>query len=219
MTPEFKNYLDSYEHRSSAWVERVQRTGNDVPGLDPQREKPYERVTEQNYPKIYKALEEECAFRRVEMPACYVDATGETRLGRALQEDYTLLIDKRSNDMFSDGEMRALMAHELKHLYQGKIETTEQSIAAEYDSDRAAVTSTDYATIKSYVDKAIHMMIDDNVPTGVLRKFVHGVHHTFPGLIAENFMIQIDEYHPSPANRMRAMREEYRKSHNQDGRQ
>ncbi len=198
--------------------ERVARTGNNAPGFDAERKKLYEPVTEQNYPKIYNALKAECAFRGFEMPACYVDHTGETRLGRAFYEDYTVLIDKKSDEIFNEGEMRALMAHELKHLYQAASQTTQQSKMAEYDSDRAAIGSTDYVTVRSYVDKAIDMMIDEKVPTSILRGFVHGIHHPYPGLIAENFFLPLDRYHASPESRMSAMREAERNKHYGEGR-
>jgi len=219
MSQNFSNYFNSYQNRSPQWTERVHKTGNATPGLDAESEKLYERVTEKTYPKLYHALKAECEFRGVDIPACYVDRSGKTRLGRALQEDYTLLIDAKSNGIFNDKEMRALMAHELKHLYQGAIETTQQSIEAEYDSDRAAVGSTDFDTIRSYVDKAIHMMIDEKVPSSVLRKFAHAIHDTFPGAIAQSVIVQIDQWHPSPASRMRAMRSADCQNNTNKGRQ
>lgn len=206
MTIKFEDYFDSYANRSPWWLERVADSGDTTPGLSEELAADYERVTAQNYPKIFEALRKECEFRGVEMPACYVDSSGETRLGRALPAYYTLLIDKRSDNMFDPDEMRALIAHEVKHLYQGKITTNKLSIAAEYDSDRAAVSSTSYETIKSYVDKSIHMMIEDKVPTRILQSFIRRVHQAFPGLIANSVMVQIDSSHPAPADRMLAMR-------------
>lgn len=193
MQDDFSKYFDSYRHRAPSWVAHVQKTGDVSPGLDAEDEKNYTRVTAENYPKIYNALKEECEFRGVEIPACYLDSSGKTRLGQAVQENYTLLIDARTDSVMNEKEMRVLMAHELKHLYQGDIITTEQSILAEYDSDRAVAGSGNYATIKSYVDKAIHIMIDEKVPTPLLRRFMHGIHNAFPGVIAENFNLQTDK--------------------------
>jgi hypothetical protein len=208
MKPDFRSYFDSYQKRSPVWAERVRKKQSDVPGFDAEtiKKSGLVEVTPENHPKIYQALKEECEFRGVEMPACYVDHDRRVTLGAAIPEEYTLIIDERSNRIFTQKEMRALVAHELKHLYQAKKETAQESLEAEYDSDRAAVSSTDYKTIRSYVDKAIHMMIDEKVPISILRKFMHGIHDAFPGLIAENFMIPTSRSHPSPASRMSAMR-------------
>ena len=210
----FDHYLDSYERRAPSWVQRVQTTGNSVPGLGKKTQAHLERVTSQNYLKIYNALKEEAEFRNVEMPACYVDHSGYTRLGRACREDYTIIVEETSNRVFNEREMRALIAHELKHLYQPDYELPKESVIAEYDSDRAAIDSTDYDTVRSYVDKAIHMMIDETVPLPIFRSMAHKIHSAFPGVIAENFMIKLDKWHPSPADRMKAMRDrEAEKTH------
>lgn len=207
---DFTTYLNSYEKRSPSWVERVQKTGSATPGFSKENEKLWDvgnsKLSEETNPKTYQALKDECEFRGVEMPACYIDDSGWTVLGRAFSEDYSLLIDSRAEDMFTPNELRALMAHELKHLYQPDFETSKDSHIAEFDSDRAAIESTDYDTIRSYVDKAIGMMIDEKVPIPAFRKLAHKIHETFPGLIAESFTIETDKWHPSSAERMSAMR-------------
>ena len=163
-------------------------------------------LNQQDFPKIWTALREECAFRQILMPSCYIDDSGNTRLGRALQNQNTLFVEPDVEHVFTPKEIRSLVAHEIRHLYQDR-NTLNTSHKREYDSDRAAIESTDYATVLSYVDKAITMMIDKMVPTKILRGFVKAVHETFPGVIAENFYIPLDRWHPSPGSRLYAMRQ------------
>ncbi len=205
MPLEFSKYFDSYENRSPLWVERVRGTGDNTPGIRREEWPSCEQVTQSTHPKMYGALIDECAYRCVELPMLYVDHSGQTRLARALPREYSILVDRRTETVFNQGEARALVAHELKHLYQGEIETVQQSFAAEYDSDRAAVRSTDYLTISMYVHKTIHLMIDDKIPTPAIRKLLHAINNTFRGTVAEVFVFQLDKWHPSPARRMKAM--------------
>ena len=163
-----------------------------------------QEMSEKDYPKISAALREECIFRKIEMPGCYID--DGTFLGYARGNKIYIQPDVES--LFTPKEIRALIAHEVRHLYQNhNVSTLNTSHKREYDSDRAAIESTDYATVLSYVDKAITMMIDRVFPTKILRGFVKAVHETFPGVIAENFYVPLDRYHPSPGSRLYAMRQ------------
>ena len=204
---DFSSYFGSYARQSPARAVFISETGIKTPGFTEEEagERRYETVTPVNYPKLYEALKEECEFRGVEMPACYIDHTGGTRLGCAFHARYYILIEPAAYEIFDKKELRALCAHEIKHLYQSPSETPEESRANELDSDRAAVTSTDYATIRSYVHKAIELQISQKLPA-FLQPLALAFHHTFPNFAAEKCFVRIDSSHPSPATRMRAMR-------------
>ena len=175
-----------------------------------------EPVSQENHPRIYQALKKECEFRGVEIPACYCDPSGRTKLGMGNPYHYTVVIDARCEEIFSDKELRALSAHELKHLYQNtmppmnKYGIPKAGFLAhikqhEFDSDRAAVSSTDYETIQSFIDKSVHEMIDRLFPT--LTPIRNGLHNLATPNFAERFPLQTSPFHPSPKDRMRAMRE------------
>lgn len=165
-----------------------------------------DRVTPDNYPKLYAALEEESRFRKVDMPACYIDKSGYCTLAHAIPAHYVIHVQPEAYNMYTQRELRALVAHELKHLYQKDPENDKESRLNEFDSDRAAVESTDYKTIRTYVSKAASLMIKEVVPEklqGITSKF----YNLMPNIIAENFYIPLDKAHPSPGARMQAMRQ------------
>lgn len=212
---DFTSYFGSYARRSPAWQERVSKNETIVPGYTEEELAKfdaeegmlcYERVNADNYPKIYAALREECEFRNVEMPACYIDHTGGTRLGQAIGARYTVLIQPEIAEDMTEDEAQALVSHEIKHLYQDDSETAEQSRLAELDCDESAVTSTSYKTIQSYVHKAATCMIKDRLPQP-LQGIALAFHRTFPNLAAEFCFLRLDDWHPSPGHRMMAMRE------------
>lgn len=166
----------------------------------------FERVNAENYPKLYAALEEECRFRKVDMPACYIDRSGYCSLAYAVPMYYLIHVQPEAYDMYTQRELRALVAHELKHMYQKDSSNDKESRLNEFDSDRAAVESTDYKTIRTYVSKAALLMIKEVVPErlqGIASRF----YNLMPNTIAENFYIPLDKEHPSPGARMRAMRQ------------
>ncbi len=166
----------------------------------------YERVTAANYPKLYEAIREECAFRNVEEPAFYMDHSGKTKLGCAYKEYYAVLIQPETYDVMTKKELRALVAHEIKHLYQPDDVTPKEARAFELDCDRAAVDSTDYSTIRTYVHKAAEMQIREVIPTKPLRGLALAFHNLCPAF-AENFPFRLNKWHPSPRTRMIEMRD------------
>lgn len=164
----------------------------------------YTKVTANNYPKLYLAILDECKFRGIETPDCYIDNSGACRLAYADSEAYAIFVEPKAYKSFNQDEMRALVAHEIKHLYQGEPKNNKECRQNEIDADRAAVESTDYTTIRSYVHKAAALMIDEMIPESC-QSLAHKFHETFPNLVSENFWLRIDEQHPSPAARMKAM--------------
>lgn len=166
----------------------------------------YTKVNSENYPKLYKAILDECAFRRIEILDCYIDNSGECRLAYADSEAYAIFVEPKAYEVLNEAELRALAAHEIKHLYQGEPLNSFDYRQNELDADRAAVESTDYETIRSYVHKAAALMIDRIVPQSY-QGIAHKFHETFPNLVSENFWLRLDEQHPSPAARMEAMRD------------
>jgi len=172
------------------------------PGLVP--------VTANNYPRLYAALKAECTFRGVAMPACYVDRLGgPLYLGMAHPDIYAIRVQEAAYNLFDADELRALIAHELKHMYQGKSETAYGARLNELDADRAAVQSIGYAVIRRYVHKvaAAQATILPQSLRGAFLKF----HRTFPNLLAEHVWLRTDKHHPSPARRMKEMRREAKK--------
>ena len=218
---DYKSYFNSYAHKSPSRIQFVEETGYENPGypeewLEEWKNKGifYEPVTAENYPKLHKALLEECRFRNIDIPACYIDHSKNTRLGRAVSTFYAFLVEPAAYEIMTQKELRALVAHEIKHLYQTHDdETPEQSCEHELDCDRAAVQSTDYKTILSYVRKAadIHLKreIAEGGPTTQMLKYRLGLlaNKVFPRFTAEHYNKQLNEWHPPPAARMRAMRE------------
>jgi len=178
------------------------------------------KVNAESFPKVYSALLEECAFRNVPMPACYVDTTGECSLGYAIRDIYSIFVEPAIEERFTQEEIRLLIAHELKRLYQCNYETAEDSCLAEFDCDRASIESGDYKTLLSYSKKVGLMQIEKSVPKR-LQGLASFLYKAFSKTINENFPISIDrnkttfiplnivkDYdHPSPAARMKHMRE------------
>lgn len=210
----YTDYFNSYALVSPSYVATLwfAPDGYHGPGLPaqelekttPSGNPPYERVNASNYPKLYEAIQEECAFRNIPEPAFYMDHSGGTRLGRARQEYHSVLVQPEVYDVMTKRELRALVAHEIKHLYQPDDVTPEQAREFELDCDRAAVDSTDMATIHSYVRKAAAMQIQERVPTALLRGLALAFHKICP-IAAENFPFRLDQWHPSPFKRLYEM--------------
>lgn len=134
-------------------------------------------------------------------------------MAHARSSSYTVFVEPAAYEIFNEPELRALAAHEIKHLYQGEWPTYSECRQNELDADRAAVQSTDYETIRSYVQKAAHLKIDRMVPKP-LRKLAHYFHAAFPNLASENCWLRLDRQHPSPAKRMKEM---YKTAHVKSG--
>ena len=174
----FTEYFDSYK-RKTPWIAIARRWngGKDEFGLsegqstvvDAKGDPLYVEVTADNYPKLYQALEEECTFRGIDKPKCYIDKTGNCSLGYAQFATHSIFVQPEAYDAFTKKELRALVAHEVKHFYQGRDLNRDRTLQNEFDSDLAAVDSTDYETIKSYVHKGINLMIDQKVPVQAFR--------------------------------------------------
>lgn len=214
----FSDYYNSYERASPSWRKRVRKNPNVAPGFsknsldlkDDQGDPYYYPVTEEKYPVLYKVLKQECDFRKVPMPACYVDFTFSTKLGAAYSKSHTILIDPLVLSLLDEKELHALVAHELKHLYQKSGKNKSEYHAQEYDSDRAAVESTDLRTVKSFIRKGIQHLISERLgPYETVSSFINAMIDTFPFIadfVARNFFIE-SEHHPSPGKRIRAMEE------------
>ena len=207
----YRSYFGSYDRRP-AWEQRVHITGNSMPGYTPgmmQFRETLEPVTPDNFPLIYNALAAECSSRGVEMPACYVDhAPEQLSLGRADSWNYTIIVDTQAQAAFNPDEMRALLAHELKHLYQAPVESKKQNRESELDADRAAVEAVGYDTIRTYVDKAATLAIEhDPTLPDTLKGIAHKIHQALPDNFAEKFILRAPSNYPSPATRMRTMRQ------------
>lgn len=210
----FSSYFDSYARKSPLRHEWIAKTGSRTPGLtsleladsrNADGSPAYISVYSANFPKLYRALMAECAFRQIDVPACYIDTGPRCRLGWAEPAREAIFVEKAAYDLMTEQELRALVAHEVKHLYQGAKANAKEAREAEYDCDRAAVSSTDYATIRSYVHKSVTLMIDKKLPA-LLRPLAKAFHQAFPNLLAENFWFRLDSDHPSPAARMSAMK-------------
>lgn len=174
------------------------------------------QVDETNFPRLYKAARAECGFRGIPLPAIYVDTTGEGSGGRAYADRYAFHIERDLIPFLSDKELRWIVAHEIKHLYQGGSETPEESLEAEDYSDRAAVESTDYETAVSFFQKLAAFKI--GYKTGVSPDVLNVV---LPAFLSSHFPFSIsandtdlrrlhianDPWHRSPYSRMRVMRE------------
>lgn len=195
------SYFDRYD-RKSPLREAFLQSGDIAEWLS---DSSLEKVTADNYPKLYKAVQAECEFRKTEVPDFYIDKSGDCRLAYARRDAYAVFVEPAAYEVFDEKELRALAAHEIKHLYQGLDCTDNETRQNELDADRAAVESTDYTTIQSYVHKAASLMIDRMVPKP-LQSLAHKFHETFPNFASEYFFVRIDSEHPSPATRMRAMR-------------
>jgi len=155
-------YFNSYAEKSPARLDFIAQTNFKNAGYTAEflKENPQLILVDQNnYPTLHEALIEECQYRNIDIPACYIDLHWK-RLGVAYGAHYAIHIQSEVADTFTKNELRALIAHETKHLYQHPSETPEESCLNEYDCDRAAVESTDYETIRSYVHKAMLLQIE-----------------------------------------------------------
>lgn len=215
---DYKSYFGSYARKSPGSEEYLQETGFRRDQYDDQMLEDiiketdvieYEIVTKNNYPKLYEAIVEECEFRGIDMPACYIDHTGKTRLGWANQNRYCFFIQKEAYDIFDKTDLRALVSHEIKHLYQASCETPKQSRQHEYDCDRASVESVGYKAIQDYTKKAFPLYVKGSIKNPLLQKLALQFNTKF---VRENFPFRLDKWHPSPYRRMKAMRQWDRES-------
>lgn len=222
----YRDFFNSYARKSPTREEFVAKTGLIDPGYSEdaleifeieEGKEIYIRANAKNYPKLYEAVQAECKFREIDEPAFYIDHSGVCRLGHAKRSLYAVFIEPDAYEKFDKDELRALVAHEIKHLFQSDETPMDES---EYDADRAAVSSTSYDTIRSYVHKSIELQILQNIPNGLFKSLLLKFHAIFPNFIGENMWVAIDpretdlfklrirrdHFHPSPASRMRAMR-------------
>ncbi|MGQ0527689.1 MAG: hypothetical protein ACT4OY_06665 [Alphaproteobacteria bacterium] len=204
------SYFNRYDRKSPA-REAFLKSGEEKPAW--LNHPSLEKVTAENYPKLYRAVTAECVFREIERPEFYVDKGGDSRLGAAYEDLYTVLVESDAYEVFDENELRALVSHEIKHLYQGEAKNSKETRLNELDADRAAVQSTNYKTIQSYIHKAIALEI---VRGGVPKPFVklaQSFHETFSNLISQNAWVsfrmdpypRLDREHDSSARRMREM--------------
>lgn len=222
-----ESYFDSYERKSPARLSFIERFR-----IDPQDkgfstsylmsdnnrnakgERRFVNVSQASHPKLYEVLEEEATFRKIELPACYIDTESQFPLAYARPEIEAIFITPETYATMNKSELRAVVAHEVKHLYSGLAQSDEETRLIELDCDRASIESTSYNTVRSYVDKAMTILLDKKVGRTVFSNFLHQFNAVFPGLIAESFVFRLDEVHPSPARRMQKMRQHEKKLDN-----
>lgn len=173
-------------------------------------------ITADNYPQIYRQLHEECDLRDVYAPTCYVDTTGRLSGGQAYPGAYAIAIDDDLQEISSEKELRWLIAHELKHLYQADSDNLDDIKKLEDDADRSGVESVGIDVAKSMLYKMAVVKISNQ--TGISAKFLDkclpkSLITGFPFAIdsreteLSKFKIVKDIYHPSFPERLNAMQE------------
>ncbi len=226
---DLKTYFGSYAKVAPAWAEFVKHCDEKgmkaMPGFRSEDLNEWKNkdgspqlieVNEQNYPKIYKALHEECEFRKIPVPACYVNTSGKGGGGSAWQDFYAISIEEFFYDFCNERELRWIVAHEIKHLYHPQYKTPEEACLAEDDCDRAGVEAAGYEAAVSYFQKLTAFKLGSKI--GISPRVVHAV---LPAFLSSHFPVAIsanntnlarlhiarDPLHPSPLHRMRAMYE------------
>lgn len=179
----FTKYLGSYERRSPLFTERIRKLQRGRPE-DLESEKRYQqsfaamtKVTASNYPLLNEVINEECAFRKIERPDCYMDhslgkASSLLTGGQAHPDSYTIFMQPDFCEMLNKAELRWLVAHEIKHLYQGRSKymmannhtpadgryNSEMAryriLESEHDSDRAGIESAGYEAYEGICHKS-----------------------------------------------------------------
>jgi hypothetical protein len=118
----------------------------------------YVRVTAENYPKLHAAVMAESEFRGIEPPAAYIDRRPLGGGGDADQKLYAISVEEPLHNLLSPGELRAIVAHEIKHLFQectGGYEDIRTVRENEIDANFAALQSTGRKTMLSLCRKLI----------------------------------------------------------------
>ncbi len=169
------------------------------------------RVNEHNFPKIYKAAVEVAKSKGVPIPAIYANNTKNFTAGLATRDAYTIEIREGFEDRMTLEEMKWLMTHELKHLYQGDNDTFEESCMQEHDSNRAAVAEVGYKTTLSFFHKYIQFVVEEKMPSGKLKNMILKMHERFPNLAAEHFPFSID-YNESDFARLKIVKDKFHPS-------
>lgn len=213
-----ESYFGSYERKSPARIEFVQKmeieeSNKGFPDwyiektLNAKKQPRFIEVRANNYPKLHEALTEECQFRAIDHPACYIDTESKNfPLAYARSDIETIFFTPETYEKMNKDELRAAIAHEVKHLYSGVAQSDKEKREIEKDCDRASIESTNYKTVQSYVDKAMAIMVDKKIPIPIFGQFLQRFNKIFPSAIAENCWIPLDSKHPSPAERMQEMR-------------
>jgi hypothetical protein len=113
--------------------------------------------------RLHTAVKEVSEHMGIQPPLTYVlwpDVFrwfgGGQEMAYAIPKYGAIAIAHDVEEMATDQQLKALVAHEIKHLYQAPPETVAEYHANELDADRAAVRVTDAETLKS-----INKMLDE----------------------------------------------------------
>lgn len=163
----FSDYFDSYANVSPKRLE-AQNMGLS-PGLSVRYAKQHglTRVTSQSHPELHSLVVDECKRRSIglprpiDLPAIYVGTLKDVGGGGAEQRSYSIIFDEGLLDVLNVNEKKYLVAHEIKHLYQGHPNTCDEHHAVEYDSDRAGLESAGPIAVVSYFCKVTSLKRGD----------------------------------------------------------
>ena len=173
-------------------------------------------MNEINHPRLFNANKAIAEHFGVRQPAVYVDTKQKLGLAMAYFDSESIVVASGVEELFDDGELKALFAHETKHFYQRTARTIGGVRRNEHDADRAAVAATDMETIRSYVDKAAEMMIEKMVPFKPLKELILKIHRAAPGLLACATIFPTDREHPPVSKRLSEM-QRYEDTHGSKG--
>ena len=175
----------------------------DVPYCNPDL---FVEMDRQKHERVYRLLEEECALRGVECPRLFEDVKRTVGVAFNFPGLYAISLSSSELEVSSDAELRSLLAHEVKHLYQDIGSTPEEKRAAELDADRAAVESAGYEANLSFMMRIVESRIEQSSKLWVFKGLVQKLNEMYPRQFAEHYYFDRNENYPSMAQRLREMR-------------
>lgn len=109
----------------------------------------YIRSDENKYSRLHDATLAVSDKFGIRPPASYIDTQNQT-YGEVSIPDESVIVAEDVYEALNSDELEALVAHEIKHIYQGLRLTPIGMRWAEYDADRASVAATDSHTTISF---------------------------------------------------------------------
>ena len=145
------------------WTEQVMRR---PPGLSKREMKQsgidgrpvYVRATQNEYPRLHQAVEEVAALFQIDVPAAYIQ-TDNRVLAMADPAKESIWLAEDIYDALSDSELKAVVAHEMKHIYHPLVIRSSAKKQLEFDADQAAVAATDPQTVINVLHKIERVMV------------------------------------------------------------
>lgn len=215
LTTEFTSYFNSYAKRNPLSLPMFSQESGalTVRGRKRLAQEPLIDMRGAAAKRLSDALLSECAEHDISIPIMLaVPSDQPDSFATALQDLYSLAFNPTLSRIFSDVELRAMVAHEVKHLYQDTAKTVEERYATEFDADRAMVRAVGYEAAAGFLIKLFAFKdLQQKMPlkkAELLDFLKHGKHEkTYTPDLVSAYVYDSSDFHPSTGDRLQALEE------------